>query len=90
MATFVIFAESQHARRPDGRNTFVVQGADEPAARAAAEALIGQPHALDEFRVVRIDEATPAFLVEGGVPIGVREQSTWSKHGRGGDFLQGA
>lgn len=90
MATFVFYADQEHKRRPDGRNTFGASGADEASAREAAESLIGQPFALQDFRVVELDGASPAFLVEGPGPIGVRDQGTWPTQGRSGDFLPGA
>ena len=90
MATFVFYADDFHKRRADGRNTFVASGADQAAARAVAEALIGQPDSLKDFRSVELGASTPAFLVEGPPPVGGREQSVWPTQGRSGDFLPGA
>lgn len=89
MSTFVFYAADAHARRADGRNTVVASGGDEAAARTAAEALIGQTGSLSDFRAVLLDDATPAFAVDGFVPVGARDQSVWPTRTRGGDFLPG-
>ena len=89
MTTFVFYADEPHKRRADGRNTVVASGVDEASARAAAEALIGQPEALAAFRAVQLGDAVPAFIVEGHRPVGARGQSVWPTLTRGGDTLQG-
>lgn len=86
MATFVFYADEEHKRRADGRNTVVASGPDEAAARAAGEALIG-PGALADFRAVQLSDAVPAFAVEGFRPVGSRLQSTFPSLTRGGDRL---
>lgn len=87
MATFVFFADAEHLRRADGRNTVVAPGADEAAARAAAEALLKQPGALADFAAVELGDAVPAFAVEGHRPVGASDQGTWPTLTRGGDRL---
>jgi hypothetical protein len=87
MATFVFYADAEHKRRADGRNTVVAPGIDEAAARDAAEALIGQPGSLAEFAAVQLGDAVPAFTVEGHRPVGARDQGTWPTLTRGGDRL---
>lgn len=89
MATFVFYAHDSHLRRADGRNTVMAAGADEAAARSAAEALIGLSGALASFRAVQLNDATPAFVVEGHTPVGSRSQALWPSLTRGGDRLRG-
>jgi len=89
MATFVFYADAEHKRRADGRNTLIAAGADAVAARAAAEALIDEPGALAKFAVVQLSDASPAFIVEGHHPVGSKSQSTFPSLTRGGDFLRG-
>jgi hypothetical protein len=87
MATFVFYADAEHLRRADGRNTVVAPGADEATARAAAETLLGQPGALADFAAVQLGDAVPAFVVEGHRPVGANDQDTWPTLTRGGDRL---
>lgn len=89
MTTFVFYADEPHKNRADGRNTVVASGADEAAARAAGEALIG-PDALATFRAVQLGDAVPAFTVEGFRPVGSPLQSTFPTLTRGGDRLPSA
>jgi len=90
MATFVFYADQEHKRRADGRNTVVASGADAAAARANAEALLGLPGALAQFPAVQLSDAVPAFVVEGFRPVGSRNQAIWPTLTRGGDRLPGA
>jgi hypothetical protein len=89
MATFVFYADAEHKRRADGRNTVIAAGADAAAARAAAEALIDEPGALAKFAAVQLSDASPAFVVEGHPPVASKNQSTFPTLTRGGDFLRG-
>lgn len=89
MATFVFYAHEPHLRRADCRNTVIAAGIDEAAARSAAESLMGLPGALASFRAVELEDATPAFVVEGHTPVGSRSQSVWPSLTRGGDRLRG-
>ena len=87
MAIFVFYADEEHKRRADCRNTVVAAGADVNDARVSAEALLGQPGALDGFAVVELNDAVPSFVVEGHNPVGVRDQSVWPSMTRGGNWL---
>jgi hypothetical protein len=89
MAAYVFYTDQPHKMRADGRNTFVATGADEAVARAAAEALLGQPGALAQFVAVEITGAFPAFTIEGFRPVGAKGQSIWPTLTRGGDTLRG-
>lgn len=89
MTIFVFFADEEHKRRADCRNTIVAAGTDEASARAAAEALIAEPDGLASFRAVPFTDDTPAFVVEGHKPVGARDQATWPSMTRGGDWLGG-
>ena len=89
MTTFVFYADEPSKRRADGRNTVIAQGADASAARAVAEALIGEPGAFAVFRAVDVSAAAPAFVVEGRSPVGSRNQIIWPTVTRGGDLLRG-
>ena len=90
MPTYVFFADKSNKRRPDGVNTVCAQGANEAAARAVAESLIGQPGAFSEYAAVDVSAAAPPFVVQGHPPVGAVSQSTWPMLTRGGDPLRGA
>lgn len=87
MATFVFYAADEHVRRADCRNTIIASGTDADAARAAAEALIGEPGALAGFAAVELGDTIPPFVVEGHSPVGSRDQSTFPSLTRGGNWL---
>jgi hypothetical protein len=67
----------------------VASGADEAAARAVGEALIGEG-ALAAFRAVQLGDGVAAFTVEGYRPVGAATQSTFPTLTRGGDRLASA
>lgn len=88
MATYAFFPTREEQRRSDGLNFAVVTGATALAARAAAEALLGEPNALAGWTPVDLASAPAAFV--HGLPIGARAQSVWPNLDRGGSYLTGA
>lgn len=85
MAIFAFYPSASHLRRSDGIGFILTEGADEAAARAAAQELVGGTSIAD-FAVVTIAPGVPAVAVQG-LPVGNRSQTTWPLLTRGGGFL---
>jgi len=88
MATFAFYPASENQRRSDGFNFAVAVGATAAAARAVAEALLGEPNALAAWTAVDLTSAPAAFV--HGLPVGSRSQSVWPSLDRGGSYLRGS
>lgn len=89
MATFVFYADEPRKRRADGINTVCAHGATQAAARAVAEALVGQPGAFAEYLAIDVTDNAPPFIVQGNPPVGALGQTAWPTLTRGGDPLRG-
>lgn len=88
MPTYAFYPASENQRRSDGLNFTVAVGATAAAARAVAEALIGEPNALASWSAVDLTSAPAAFV--HGLPVGGRSQSVWPNLDRGGSYLRGS
>jgi len=88
MATYMFYADEPHKRRSDGRNVALAQGNDLGAARAAAEALLGEANALASFAAVNVSAVIPPVVIEGHPPVGAVNQSVWPTTTRGGGRLR--
>jgi hypothetical protein len=85
MAIFAFYPAASHQRRSDGIGFVLAEGADEAAARNAAQALVGGT-SIAEFAAVPITSGIEPVAVQG-LPVGERSGSTWPKVTRGGGFL---
>ena len=90
MATYLFYANAEHKRRADGRNTVIAVGADAAVARVAAEAIVGDPGCLASFTAVLLDATCPPCVIEGCAPVGSIGQTVWPTITRGGDRLKAA
>lgn len=88
MPTYAFYTASDNQRRSDGLNFAVAVGTSTSEARAAAEALLGEPNALAGWNAVDLASAPAAFV--HGLPVGARAQSVWPNLDRGGSYLKGA
>jgi hypothetical protein len=88
MPTYAFYPASENQRRSDGLNFAIAAGADASAARAVAEALLGEPDALAAWSAVDLTSAPAAFA--HGLPVGARSQSVWPSLDRGGSYLRGS
>lgn len=85
MAIFAFYPAASHLRRADGIGFVMAEGADEDAARAAAQALVGGT-SIDDFTAVTVAAGIQPVAVQG-LPVGGRDGSAWPKLTRGGGFL---
>ncbi|TNF05891.1 MAG: hypothetical protein EP321_02035 [Sphingomonadales bacterium] len=85
MAIFAFYPAAPNLRRPDGIGFVLAEGADEEAARAVAQALVGGT-SIDAFTAVMIGSGIAPVAVQG-VPVGALSQATWPNVTRGGGFL---
>jgi hypothetical protein len=85
MAIYAFYPNAAHLRRPDGIGFILAEGADENAARDAAQALVGG-QSIADFAAVPITAGVDAVAVQG-LPVGARGQMTWPLLTRGGGFL---
>lgn len=88
MAIYAFYPPADIHRRPDGIGFILAEGADQAAARAAAQALVGGS-SLDGFAAVEIAPGVAPVAVQG-LPVGSRGGSTWPRLTRGGGFLNPA
>lgn len=85
MAIFAFYPASPNLRRPDGIGFVLAEGADEEAARANAEKLVGGK-SIHAFTAIAIGTGIAPVAVQG-MPVGNRSQTTWPTLTRGGGFL---
>ncbi len=85
MSIFAFIPAASHQRRSDGIGFILAEGADEAAARSAAQALVGGP-SIAGFIGVLIGAGVPAVAVQG-LPVGARSQRIWPLLTRGGGYL---
>lgn len=87
MAIFSFFPTQAIDRRPDGIGFVLAEGADEAAARAVAQALVGGLP-IAGWSAVPVEAGVQAVAVQG-LPVGAKSGTTWPKVSRGGGFLGG-
>ena len=85
MPVFAFYPAASNLRRPDGIGFIVADGADEAAARAVAQALVGGT-SVAGFTGVPIVPGIEPVAVQG-LPVGGRNGATWPKVTRGGGVL---
>lgn len=85
MAFYAFYPAASHLRRPDGIGFILAEGADQAAARVAAQALAGGTSIAD-FTAVQVTTGMPAVAISG-LPVGARTQAVWPQVTRGGGFL---
>ncbi|MCG2841818.1 hypothetical protein L6Q21_12580 [Sandaracinobacter sp. RS1-74] len=88
MSIFAFYPAASHLRRTDGIGFIMAEGADEAAARAVAQQLVGG-QSIDGFAAVQVGAGVDAVAVQG-MPVGARNRDTWPKVTRGGGFLGAA
>lgn len=85
MAIYAFYPAASHLRRPDGIGFILAEGADEAAARSAAQSLVGGK-SIAEFAAVQVAAGIEPVAVQG-LPVGERSGTTWPRVTRGGGFL---
>lgn len=85
MAFYAFYAAAPNLRRADGIGFVLVEGSDEPSARAAAQALVGGA-SIEKFTAVAVGAGLAPVAVQG-LPVGAKSQATWPQVTRGGGFL---
>jgi hypothetical protein len=85
MAIYAFYAATPDQRRSDGIGFVIAEGADEAAARAVAQALVGGT-SIAGFTAATVGAGVQAVAVQG-LPVGARSGTTWPKVTRGGGFL---
>lgn len=85
MAIFAFYPATPNLRRADGIGFVLAEGADEAAARAVAQALVGG-QSISGFTAVTVAAGVQPVAVQG-VPVGNRSGTTWPNVTRGGGFI---
>lgn len=85
MAIYAFHPTIEINRRSDGIGFILAEGADEAAARAVAQALVGG-RPLDGFAAIEIAPGVAPVAVQG-LPVGAKDGTTWPRVTRGGGFL---
>jgi hypothetical protein len=85
MAIYAFYAATPDQRRSDGIGFVLAEGADEAAARAVAQSLVGGT-SIAGFTAVPVAAGVEAVAVQG-LPVGARSGATWPTVTRGGGFL---
>jgi hypothetical protein len=88
MAIYAFYPAAEHLRRPDGIGFILAEGANQEAARYAAQRLVGGT-SIEAFTAVLIAPGVAPVAVQG-LPVGGRDGSTWPQLTRGGSFLDQA
>jgi hypothetical protein len=85
MAIYAFFPAAEHLRRSDGMGFILAEGADQNAARTAAQQLVGGT-SIEAFTAVLTAPGVAPVAVQG-LPVGAKSGTTWPLITRGGGFL---